>query len=144
MTIPAALLAAWREHGRLRPVYAEMTFTDRGLELGAGTLLAPARPDHFGRPRLMLTGGEERLLALLALAQERPVPPWVVEVIADAAHAWRRGESWAAALRLGYAGMAPLPPGEAAPLRLFVADALMAAGESPTAVVARLLDPRAA
>lgn len=128
MNDPAGLAEAWRAWGRLRPVHRRPILAEPGLLLGAGTVLTPQRPDYFGRPRLDLDAGEARLLALLAVAHGRRFDGWVVEALRPAAAAWRLGDAGAARLCLAYARLPPLPGGEAAPRRLFIAAGLLDSG----------------
>ncbi len=51
---------------------SEPTMTVEGLML-AGTVLARMGRDRNGAPALVIDGGEERILALLALAYDRPI-----------------------------------------------------------------------
>jgi len=50
-----------------------MTFTEEGLVIAAGTFLAKARGDSYGRPAVAIDNSEERILALLAVAYGKAV-----------------------------------------------------------------------
>ena len=119
---------AWRAHGRLCPVHRRPILTDRGLLLGAETVLVPLKPDYFGRPCLALDRNEARLLALLEIAYARPFESWVIEALRPVAGAWRSGDPGLARLQLAYAGVPALARGEEAPRRLFIAAGLLDAG----------------
>lgn len=71
-----ALQDMWSWEGRrraLRALYRSPHFTDRGLEIGAETLLARKVADEDGRSHLDLERDFTRAQALLAVAYERPV-----------------------------------------------------------------------
>ena len=69
-----------------------MTFTEEGLVLGAGTVLAKASSNHSGRPAVAIDNAEERVLALLAVAYGKDVDPSVLDHIRRASEEWSRGE----------------------------------------------------
>ena len=108
------------------PPYPRMEITSDGLMLGAGTVLAGMVRDERGRPRLALDD-EQRALALLATAYERPVDAAAfLPSCAGPAELWNEGEKALAHIHLAHAGVPPC--GEVQALRLFVADELLAAG----------------
>lgn len=106
-----------------------MTFTDEGLVLGTGTILAE-RSGRDSSAALMLDGVEERLLALLAIAYGRAVSPKVIGNVRRAAGEWFGGNPCLAYIHLAHTGLPTLDDGEAA-FRLFAADRLIEAGAGP-------------
>lgn len=108
----------------------EPTITAQGLLL-AGTVLAKMGRDRDGSPGLAIDGEEERILALLALAYDRPVGPPVLDNIRRASANWSKGEPVLAAIDLALGGLSPLGDVEAASLRLSLGDKLLADGLSP-------------
>ena len=112
-----------------------MIFTEQGLVLGAGTVLAKRRPCRA----LALDGEEERLLALLAVAYGRPISSKVIGNIKRATRDWANGERCLAQIHLARSRLPPLDTGEAAPFRLFAAERLIEEGVSPRELL-ELLD----
>jgi hypothetical protein len=129
-----AMREAWTAR-RSSPLAPFMSFTDQGLVLGAGTMLAKRRPDHG----LALDGEEERLLALLAVGYGRPVSPKVIGNLQRAARDWANGERCLALVHLARTGLPQLAAGEAAPFRLFAAERLIEEGVCPRRLL-ELLD----
>ena len=76
-----------------------MEITSDGLMLGAGTVLAGMVRDERGRPRLALDD-EQRALALLATAYERPVDACIVAKLRRACERWTEGEKALAHIHL--------------------------------------------
>jgi hypothetical protein len=126
-----ALRKAWVERTRSCPVEPVMTLTEAGLVLGAGTLLMKRRPGSGGGPALRIDGAEQRILALLAVAYERPVPAGVIGNIRRAARDWDGGETCLALIHLARTGLSALTNGELAPFRLFLAERLLDDGFDP-------------
>jgi hypothetical protein len=116
---------------QLKPIHRRMVFNESGLVLGAGTILADNRRDHFGRPVLRLAENEARVLALLEIAHSRAIESWILEKIGDAARFWRLGDRTLALLHLAYCGLGKLPPGEDASRRLLLAARLLDSGLPP-------------
>jgi hypothetical protein len=56
-----------------RPPSRSLTFTEVGLELGAGTFVAPTRRGG-GDPATLDLSGEDRILALLVASRKNPIP----------------------------------------------------------------------
>lgn len=108
----------------------EPTITAEGLTL-AGTVLAKMGRDRSGAPALAIDGGEERILALLALAYDRPIGPAALGNIRRASDNWGKGEPVLAAIDLALGGLSPLGDAEAASFRLSLGDKLLADGLSP-------------
>ncbi len=119
------------EWARSRPVHLSMTLTDEGLVLGAGTVLAKAGFDQWGRFELALNGAEQRILALLAVAYGRPVSPSVLDNIRRASQQWSRGETCLALIHLAYIGLPKLPDQKEASFRLSLAEGALADGVTP-------------
>jgi hypothetical protein len=99
-----------------------LAFTEAGLVLGAGTLVAPMR--RGGGDTLDLSG-EDRILALLSAAFSAPVDAAVLVKLRHAAELWAQGNKCLEHLRL------PKLAGEEQAFRLFLADHLIASGQSP-------------
>ncbi|PZR86657.1 MAG: hypothetical protein DLM68_09455 [Hyphomicrobiales bacterium] len=80
----------WRDEGLSHPLHRAMTFTQAGLALGRGTLLAAFPKDGGGKGRrgtshLSLDGRDARVVSLLTAAYDKPVAEGVVEKIRRAA-----------------------------------------------------------
>jgi hypothetical protein len=99
-----------------------LAFTEAGLVLGAGTLVAPMR--RGGGDTLDLSG-EDRILALLSAAFSAPVDAAVLVKLRHAAELWAQGNKCLEHLRL------PKLASEEQAFRLFLADHLIASGQSP-------------
>ena len=126
----------WRARRASAPIDAVMRFSDAGLVLGAGTVLASA--DASG-PGIRIEGDEPRLLALLAAAHSRmPVTESLMH-IRNAARRWNEGEPSLAAIHLALSGVDRLRRPEADACRLFLADRLLQAG-LPTDTLLKALD----
>ena len=94
--------------------------------LGAGTLVAPMRR---GGGTLDLSG-EDRILALLAVAFAAPVNPAVLAKLRRAAELWAQGDKCLAQIHIEHLRLPKLDSEEQA-FRLFLADRLIASGYSP-------------
>ena len=104
-----------------------LAFTEAGLVLGAGTVLAPMSRD--GGDTLDFSG-EDRILALLAAAYSAPVNPAVLGKLRRAAELWAQGEKCLAQIHLAHLRLPKLESEEQA-FGLFLADQLIASGHSP-------------
>jgi hypothetical protein len=82
-----------------------MVFTEEGLVLGAGTVLAKASADRCGRPALAIDDAEERILTLLAIGYGKAIDPIVLDHIRRASEQWSRGEPCLAHIHLAYTGL---------------------------------------
>ena len=102
-----------------------LAFTEAGLVLGAGTLVAPMRR---GGGTLDLSG-EDRILALLAVAFSAPVNPAVLAKLRRAAEVWAQGDKCLAQIHIEHLRLPKLESEEQA-FRLFLADRLIASGYS--------------
>ncbi|MGB6175647.1 MAG: hypothetical protein WBF43_04760, partial [Methylocella sp.] len=95
----------WREWGLGRPLHREMTFTQAGVVLGRGTLLAEFEKKGRAARGLAFDGEEARLLSLMTAAFAAPVAPHVVEKIRRAGELWRAGEKALAQIHLAFLGL---------------------------------------
>ena len=102
-----------------------LAFTEAGLVLGAGTLVAPMRR---GGGTLDLSG-EDRILALLAVAFSAKVNPAVLAKLRRAAELWAQGDKCLAQIHIEHLRLPKLDSEEQA-FRLFLADRLIASGYS--------------
>ena len=127
--------AAWQARSRAIPIASALTLTGEGLVLGAGTVLvATTAPRRLSS----LQGQESRVLALLAAAYGKSVPPCLLGNIARAAKAWREGNDCLAYIHLAHTGLHSLQDIRAAAYRLFLADGAMRAGASSRDVLKAL------
>ena len=85
-----------------------------------------------------MEGREDQILALLAIAYWRAVPPSILENFRRAAKAYARGEKVIAHMHLAFTGLHGLEDEGPASLRLFLAERLLALGVSPRALLAAL------
>jgi hypothetical protein len=126
-----AIREEWRQSVRSRPVHPSMTFTEDGLVLGAGTVLAKAGLDRCDRPEATLNKVEERVAALLAAAYGTIVSRSVFDHIRRASDQWGRGETSLALIHLAYTGLPKLEDPEEASFRLFLSDRALTDGVTP-------------
>jgi hypothetical protein len=106
-----------------------LAFTEAGLVLGAGTFVAPMRRDGGDAATLDLSG-EDRILALLAAAFSAPVNAAVLAKLRHASELWAQGDKCLAQIHLEHLRLPKLESEEQA-FRLFLADHLIASGQSP-------------
>jgi hypothetical protein len=107
-----------------RHVHQQMAVTERGLLLGAGTLLA-----KMGDDGLCIEGEEERILTLLAVAYRGDVPDAMLGSLRRASKHWRDGDKSLAAIHLAQSGLGKLDGAGA--YRLSLAAELIDAGLAP-------------
>jgi hypothetical protein len=81
----------WRDRSLGRPLHREMTFTQAGLVLGRGTLLAEFGKEGLAAGSLAFDSEEARILSLLTATFAVPVAPHVVEKIRRAGGVLARG-----------------------------------------------------
>lgn len=118
-----------------------LTITGEGLVFG-GTVLAKMERGRAGGPALVLDGGEERVLALLAVVYGEAIDHRVLAAARRASGYWNTGEPVLAAIALAHAGLPPLDRAERASLRLSLAERLLDDGLSPQELVKACdLDP---
>ncbi len=136
----------WRDEGLSHPLHRAMTFTQDGLVLGRGTLLAEFEKDGRGKGRetshLLLDGHEARLLSLLTAAYGEPVAEGVLEKIRRAAEFWCASEKALAQIHLAFMGLPKIDEADA--YRLFLAGTALEKGASPSELLKALGFPRAA
>ena len=116
---------------RPRPLHTSMTITADGLVLGAGTVLARAGTDRWGRPALTIDGAEERILTLLAVAYGKRIDPAVLDHLRRASEQWSRGEPHLALIHLAYTGLPKLSDEREGSFRLLLAERALADGLAP-------------
>ena len=130
MELHQYLEKAWLAEGRFRAAHRALTFTDQGLELGKGTLLVKFIQDQWDRRSLDIDGQEERILALLSVAWDHPMPDGILRHFHSASRALAKGEMVQACLHLAYTGLQPLDYDSDSFRLLFIADGLLEAGVS--------------
>jgi hypothetical protein len=111
-----------------RALHVSMAFTDAGLALGAGTILAPMRRDGTGAEGLDLYG-EDRILAALTATFLASVDVALLAKLRHASDLWSRGEKSLAQIYLTQLSLPRIDEPQA--FQLFLADRLMASGFSP-------------
>ncbi|MGH6810893.1 MAG: hypothetical protein ACREDM_00635 [Methylocella sp.] len=131
----------WRDEGLTRLLHRALTFTQAGLVLGRGTLLAEFEKKRLARG-LALDGDEARVLSLLTAAHDKPVAEGVVEKIRRAAEFWCAGEKALAQIHLAFTGLPKIDEADA--YRLFLARVALEKGLEPGDLMKALGFPRAA
>jgi len=121
-------LREWRQR-YAGPVYASMTFAERGLFLGAQTCLAKFESGRSSA--LGIQGPDERTLALLSVAYGYAVSASILGFIQRAARAYVRGETALADIHLAHGGLPEIKDLDRAAYRLLLADRLLAEGMEP-------------
>jgi hypothetical protein len=127
---------AWRHWGLGRPLRREMTFTQAGLALGRGTLLAQFEKNGLAAGSLALDGNEARVLSLLAAAYREPLCGGILEKIRRAGEFWRAGDKALAHIHLAFLGLPKID--EAGAYRLFLAGTALEKGVSPSELMKAL------
>ena len=118
----------WRARRRSTSIEPVMRFSDEGLVLGAGTLLAKSG----GSSReISIDPSEPRLLALLAAAHLRRPTAGALAHLGKAAERRREGNDALADMHLALSQLDRLAQPEADAHRLFLADGLLSAGFRP-------------
>jgi hypothetical protein len=114
---------AWTaRHGGIDPV---MRFTDEGLVLGAGTVLAKC---GAAARDISIDPSEPRLRALLTAAHLQSPTHESLAHLRKAAQRWSEGEDALAAMHLALSGVDRLQQPEADARRIFLAEGLLNAG----------------
>jgi len=121
---------AWRAQRESTAIDSTMRFSDKGLVLGAGAILAPA--GESGRD---ISIDELRLRALLTAADLRPPAATGLAHLRKAAECWNRGEDGLAAMHLALSGLGRLEQPEQDAHRVFLAAGLLAAGVDADAII---------
>ena len=132
----------WHDRTVGRPLHREMTFTQAGVALGRGTILAEFGKEGRAAGGLALDGEEARLLSLLTAAYREPVAGGVIEKIRRAGEIWRAGEKALAQIHLAFLGLPKIDEADA--YRLFLAGTALEKGASPSDLMKALGFPRAA
>src|SRR3974390_751506 len=91
------LSKAWNEHRKLTSVDPVMRFSDEGLVLGSGTVLAPASPSG---PEFAIDLSDPRLAALLTAAHLARPSASALAHLRKAADRWGEGDKALAAMHL--------------------------------------------
>ena len=122
-------------------LYLRMEVTGEGLVLGARTILAKMVRDERGAPFLFLED-EQRTIALLTTAYQRPFEPYLLAKLSRACELWNDGEKALAHIYLAHASLPQCDEERA--LRLFVAEELLDSETTPhTLLKAQGFDPAA-
>src|SRR5579859_5758747 len=116
------LAKAWAERRASTAIDLVMRFSNEGLVLGAGTLLA--KGGHSGRD-LSIDTRDRRLQALLAAAHKRRPAVASLAHLRRAAERWREGHDGLAAMHLALSQVDRLMRPEADARCLFLADQLL-------------------
>lgn len=122
---------AWAARRASTAIDSVMRFSDEGLVLGAGTVLAPSRGS--GRD-ISLDPGDPRLQALLSAAHLRQPASSDLAHLRKAAQRWRDGEDALASMHLVLSRQDRLLQPEADAHRLFLADNLLSRGVATSAI----------
>lgn len=125
----------WRSRRASTPIDVVMRFSDEGLVLGAGAVLA--RSGASARD-ILIDVREPRLSALLSAAHLRPPTASALAHLRKAAERWRKGENDLAAIHLALSGVSRLDQPQADAQRLFLADALLQVGLEPDTLLKAL------
>jgi hypothetical protein len=131
----------WHDRGLGCPLHREMTFTQAGLVLGRGTLLAEFEkkgPAHG----LAFDGKEARIFSLLTAAYREPLAGGAIEKIRRAGEFWHAGEKALAQIHLAFMGLPKIDEADA--YRLFLAGTALEKGVSPSDLMKALGFRRAA
>jgi hypothetical protein len=137
-----AVVRDWRDRGLGRPLHRAMTFTQAGLVLGRGTLLAEFEKKGRAAGGLDFDGNEARILSLLTAAFAAPVAPNIVEKIRRAGEIWRATDKALAQIHLAFMGLPKIDEADA--YRLFLAGTALEKGVSASDLMNALGFPRAA
>ena len=132
----------WCDEGLGRPLRRSLTFSQAGLMLGRGTLLAEFEKERRAARTLALDGNEARLLSLLTAAHGKPVAEGVIEKIRRAGKLWCAGEKALAQIHLAFIGLPTID--EMGAYRLFLAGVALEKGLGPSDLMKALGFPRAA
>jgi hypothetical protein len=131
----------WRDEGLSRSLHRALTFTQAGLVLGRGTLVAEFEKERLAARGLALDGSA-RLLSLLTAAHGKPVAEGVIEKIRRACEYWCAGEKALAQIHLAFIGLPKID--EMGVYRLYLAGTALEKGLGPSDLMKTLGFPRAA
>lgn len=115
----------WRKSLKYGAIHASLAFVDHRLELGAGTLLGWLAHYEGAEPFLAFEGGEERALALLSIAYQRPFTRRALDNLRRGARAWIEGEACLAHIHFAHGGIRSLDQPEEDAWRLELADRVL-------------------
>lgn len=126
------LSKAWEARRKAVDIDAVMRFSDEGLVLGAGTVLAPSG----GSDRdVSVDPLEPRLRALLAAAHLTTPTVGALAHLRKASERWSEGKDALAAMHLALSGLERLQQPGADAHRLFLADGLLKGGTEADAII---------
>ena len=126
------LSKAWRSRRESTVIEPVMRFSDEGLVLGAGTVVAPSG----GSSRdILIDHREPRLHALMAAAHLRRPTMGALAHLRKAADRWCEGQDGLAAMHLTLSRLDRLERPEADAHRLFLADGLVKSGIGADAII---------
>ncbi|MGA7384417.1 MAG: hypothetical protein WBW81_06915, partial [Methylocella sp.] len=137
-----ALARDWRDRRVGRPLHREMTFTQAGLALGRGTLLAEFEKKGRAAGSLAFDGEVARVLSLLAAAYREPIAGGVIEKIRRAGEIWHAGDKALAQIHLAFLGLPKID--ETGAYRLSLAGTALEKGVGKRDLMKALGFPRAA
>jgi len=126
------LSKAWRSRRESTAIDPMMRFSEEGLVLGAGTVVAPS--DGSSRD-ILIDHREPRLQALMAAAHLRRPAAAALTHLRKAADRWCEGQDALAAMHLALSRLDRLEQPEMDAHRLFLADGLMKSGIGAEAIV---------
>jgi hypothetical protein len=126
------LSKAWRSRRESTAIDPMMRFSEEGLVLGAGTVVAPSTGSSRN---ILLDHLEPRLHALLAAAHLRRPTLGALIHLRKAADRWCEGQDTLAAMHLALSGLERLKQPEADAHRLFLVDGLLKSGIEAGAIV---------
>jgi len=115
----------WRKSLKYGAIHASLAFVDHRLELGAGILLGWLAHYEGAEPFLAFEGGEERALALLSIAYQRPFTRRALDNLRRGARAWIEGEACLAHIHFAHGGIRSLEQPEEDAWRLELADRVL-------------------
>ncbi len=132
---------AFRARLAKAPLHRRLAFTDGGLTLGAGAVVAKMATDARGRSvGLALAGEEESILVPFAAAFGKAVSPHVLSNLSRASEHWSRGDKCLAHIHLAHAGLPEIDAAGA--YRLALCEQALALGYTPRAIYKALdLEP---
>ena len=130
------LAKAWRERRESSEIDAVMRFSDEGLVLGVGTVLARCSESSGG---MAVDPRDERLHALLAAAHGKYPSAGSLVHLSKAAERWNEGQRALAATHLALSRLERLQQPETDAQRLFLADGMLEAGFEPYAIFKAIL-----
>ncbi len=120
------------------PLRRTLAFTEAGLTLGAGAIIAKMTMDARGRPAgLALEGEEDAILVRFAAAFGKAASPHVIGNLSCASKQWSRGDKCLAYIHLAHTGLPEIDAAGA--YRLALCEQALDLGATPRAIY-RALD----